>query len=63
MNETAYQLSQADHAKAMHLLDAIKQQSTSLSPDNAAAASNVINALAESVLWLLVTARPADIAS
>lgn len=63
MNETAYQLSQADHAKAMHLLDAIKQQSASLSPDNAATASNVINALAESVLWLLVTARPADIAS
>jgi hypothetical protein len=62
MNQTAFQLTQADHAKAMHLLDAIKQQSASLGPDNAASGT-VINALAESVLWLLIAAHPADVAS
>jgi hypothetical protein len=62
MNQSAFQLTQFDHAKAMHLLDEIKRHSNSLSPDNAASGS-VINALAESVLWLLIAAHPADIAS
>jgi hypothetical protein len=62
MNQTAFQLTQANHAKALHLLDAIKQQSASFGPDNAASGT-VINALAESVLWLLIAAHPADVAS
>ncbi|WP_171697882.1 hypothetical protein [Methylomonas sp. ZR1] len=47
----------------MHLLDEIKRQSDALNPDNAAASGNVINALAESVLWLLIAAHPANVAS
>jgi len=62
MNQSAFQLTQFDHAKAMHLLDEIKRHSNSLSPDNAAS-GNVINALAESVLWLLIAAPPTYVAS
>ncbi|QSB03775.1 hypothetical protein JWZ98_22965 (plasmid) [Methylomonas sp. EFPC1] len=60
MNETALQLSQSSHAKAIHLLDEIKRQSNSLSPENEAN-GHVINSLAESVAWLLISAQPVEI--
>ena len=63
VNQNTFQLNESSHAKAMHLLDEIKRQSGALNPDNAAASGNVINALAESVLWLLIAAQPADVAS
>ncbi len=63
MSQNTFQLPESHHAKAMHLLDEIKRQSDALNPENAAASGNVINALAESVLWLLIAAHPADVAS
>ena len=63
MSQNTFQLNESSHAKAMHLLDEIKRQSGALTPENAAASGNVIHALAESIMWVLVAAVPVDVSA
>lgn len=54
-----FQIPAGEHKKALHLLEEIKRQSGTLGQNNEAT-QIVITSLAESVMWVMISATPID---
>lgn len=54
-----FQIPAGEHKKALHLLEEIKRQGNALGPKNEATLT-VITSLAESVMWVMISATPIE---